>query len=142
MPCPAVNECNGDISTVVGPAEEALWHIILRFDEKFMDYIKVILSGLTGIFLAWVVISWPVLKLISGERATGLSVFVAFFSSPILWVLAVLFSALFFAASRLGNTFFKTILFWIPTLVVSTLGVAISALLTYLFIRFKHLSSQ
>ena len=57
MPCPAVNECNGDISTVVGPAEEALWHIILRFDEKFMDYIKVILSGLTGIFLAWVVIS-------------------------------------------------------------------------------------
>lgn len=104
-----------------------------------MDYIKVILSGLTGIFLAWTVIYWPVLK--EGGQFTEIGVFVAAFSSPLLWMLAVLFAALFFAASRIGNTFLKTILFWIPTLVVSTLGVAISALLTYLFIRLKHLSS-
>jgi hypothetical protein len=103
-----------------------------------MNYVKAILSGLAAIFVACVVIFWPVFRDISGQRATGLGVFVAGISSPALWILAVLFFGLFFAASRIKNKLLKTFLFWIPTLLFSTLIVAILAFFTYVFVRLQH----
>jgi hypothetical protein len=103
-----------------------------------MNYVKVILSGLAAIFLAWAVILWPLFRGISEQKATGLVVFTRITASPVLWILAVLFFVLFLAASRIGNKLLKTFLFWIPTLLLSTLGVAIFALFTCVFIRLKH----
>jgi hypothetical protein len=54
--------------------------------------------------------------------------------SPLFWILAVLFFALLFAASRFKNKLLRVFLFWIPTLTVSVFCVAIGALFTYLFI--------
>jgi hypothetical protein len=103
-----------------------------------MTYVRAILSGLAAIFLACVVIFWPVFREMNGQRATGLGVFVAGLSSPVLWILAVLFFALFFAASRIRNKVLNTFLFWIPTLLFSTLVVAILAFFTYFLVRLQH----
>ncbi len=58
--------------------------------------------------------------------------------SPLFWILAALFFALFFAATQLRDKLLIVFLFWIPTLTVSAFGVAIVALFTYLFIRVEH----
>ena len=109
-------------------------------EEKSMNYVRAILSGLAAIVLAWVVILAPELfRGLSEQKATGLGVLVAIILSPVFWILALLFTALFFAASQIVNTLLKTFLFWIPTLLLSTLGVAIFAFFTYMFIRLKHL---
>jgi len=104
-----------------------------------MNYVKVILSGLAAIFLAWAVILWqPMFRGISEQKATGSGFIVGVTASPVFWIPAVLFFVLFLAASRIGNKVLKTFLFWIPTLLLSTLGVAIFALFTYMFIRLKQ----
>jgi hypothetical protein len=107
-----------------------------------MNYVKAILSGLAAIFLAeFVPGPWSMFKGISEQKATGLGAVAgglmesAF--SPLFWTLVLLFFALFFAASRLGNKILRVFLFWIPTLTVSALGTAIVALITY-FVVFIH----
>jgi len=108
-----------------------------------MNYIKSILSGLAAIILAECVPgSWSVFRGISQEKATGLAAvaggLVESVSSPLFWILAVMFFALFFAASRLKNKLLRVFLFWIPTLTVSALSIAIVALFAYLFIHFRR----
>ena len=110
-----------------------------------MDYFKGILSAIAAIFLAQCVPgSWSVFKGISEQKATGLGAIVGGLVegilSPLFWVFAALFFALFFAASRLGNKFLRIVLFWTPTLVISTLLVAIIALFTlsYVLVRVRH----
>jgi hypothetical protein len=56
----------------------------------------------------------------------------------VLWILAVLFFVLFLAASRLGNKILRAFLFWIPTLTLSVVGMAIVTLFTYVFIHFRN----
>lgn len=106
-----------------------------------MSYLKAILSGLTSIVLAEFVPGlWSAFTDISGEKATGLAVVTGGLMegllSPRIWILAVLFFALFFAASRLGNKQLRILLFWIPTLTVTSL--AIVGLFTYFSLRFRH----
>jgi hypothetical protein len=108
-----------------------------------MNYVKGILSGLAAIFLAECVPgSWSVFKGISEQKATGLGAVGAGIMesafSPLFWTLALLFFALLFAASRLGNKILRVILFWIPILTVSLLGMAIAALSTYEFVHFRN----
>jgi len=108
-----------------------------------MNYVKGILSGLAAIFLAELVPGpWSVFRGISEQRATGLGAVAAGIMwsafSPLFWTLALFFFALLFAASRLGNKILRVFLFWIPTLTVSALGMAIVALLTYAFIHFRN----
>ncbi|SRR6266567_1745255 len=85
---------------------------------------------------------WSAFRGISQEKATGLAAIAGGLAesafSPLFWILAALFFALFFAASRLSNKVLKVFLFWIPTLTVSILCIAIVALITYLFIRVRH----
>jgi hypothetical protein len=107
-----------------------------------MNYVKGILSGLAAIFLAeFVPGPWSMFRGISEQKATGLGAVAGGLMesavSPLFWTLAFLFFALFFAASRLGNKILRVFLFWIPTLTVSVLGMAIVALFTYLFIHFR-----
>src|SRR6266568_8147924 len=108
-----------------------------------MIYMRGILSGLAALFLAeFVPVSWPLFRGISTEKATGLAVvaggLMGSIFSPLFWILAALFFALFFAASRISNKVLRVFLFWIPTLTVSVLCIAIVALITYLFIRVRH----
>ena len=107
-----------------------------------MNYFKGILSGLAALFLAQCVGPWSMFKGISEQKATGLGavagglMWSAF--SPLFWTLALLFFALFFVASRLGNKVLRVCLFWIPTVTVSVLVVAIAVLFTYLSIHFRN----
>jgi hypothetical protein len=108
-----------------------------------MVYVKGILSGLAAIFLTVCVASWlHGSQGISEPRATGLGAVAGGIAetivSPLFWILAVLFFTSFFAASRIGNKLLRIFLFWIPTLSVSTLGIAILALFTYVIIRVSH----
>jgi ABC-type Na+ efflux pump permease subunit len=106
-----------------------------------MNYVKGVLSGLAALALAEFVGPWSMFKGISEQKATGLGavagglMWSAF--SPLFWTLALLFFALLFAASRLGNKILRVFLFWIPTLTVSVLVVAIVALFTYASIHFR-----
>jgi hypothetical protein len=77
-------------------------------------------------------------KGISEQKATGLGAVAGGLRSPLFWTLALLFFALFLAASRLGNKILRVFLFWIPTVTVSVLVVAIVALFTYLSIHFRN----
>jgi hypothetical protein len=58
--------------------------------------------------------------------------------SPLFWILALLFFALFYAACRLRNNLLRVFLFWIPTLTVSVFCIAVVALYAYMFIRLSH----
>ena len=109
-----------------------------------MNYVKGILSGLVAIILAELVPgSWSLLRGISKEKATGVAAVTAglleSIFSPLFWVLAISFFALLFTASRAGNRFLRIFLFWIPTLTVSSVSIAIVGLYTYLFIHFRDL---
>ena len=107
-----------------------------------MNYAKIILSGLAAISLAESLGPWSMFKGISEHKATGLGAvgggLMGSALSPLFWTLALLFFALFFAASRLGNKILRVCLFWIPTVTVSVLVVAIVALWTYLSIHFRN----
>ena len=80
-------------------------------------------------------------KGISEQRATGLGGVAGGVMqnalSPLFWTLALLIFALLFAASRLGNKILRVILFWIPTLTISVLVMAIAALDAYVFMHFR-----
>ncbi len=107
-----------------------------------MVYAKGILSGLAAWFLAIVAADWSFFRIISREKATGLGamagVLTSSLFSPVFWIFAALFFALFFFASRLGNKFLRVFFFWIPTLAVSTFGLAIVALFAFVYIHFRN----
>ncbi len=107
-----------------------------------MVYAKGILSGLAAWFLAIVAADWSFFRIINREKATGLSavagVLTSSILSPVFWTFAVLFFVLFFFASRLGNKFLRVLLFWIPTVAVSTFGLAIVALFALVYIHFRN----
>jgi hypothetical protein len=111
-----------------------------------MDYFKATLSGLTALILAVCVPVWPVFRGISNAKATGIAAVAGGLAetatSPLFWLLAIVLFALFFLTSRLGSKLLRIILFWIPTVTVSTLGIATVALyaglLIYVFSRAAH----
>jgi hypothetical protein len=111
--------------------------------RKFMDYVKGILSGVVAMILAEVVPGvWWALTGISNNKATGVAVVWAGLIESLFsfqfWILAILFFALFFAASRLGSKPLRVVLFWIPSLTVIAASVAIVAMFTHLLLRFRH----
>ena len=86
-----------------------------------MTYVRIVLSGLAAIFVAlfgpWLVVA---LKGMGQQRATGLAAIAGgpLFFSPLVWILAFSFFALFFTASGLHSKVLRVILFWIPTIAV------------------------
>jgi hypothetical protein len=103
-----------------------------------MDYIKGILGGLAAILIAEFVFFWP---FNSGTKATGMSAITGLLVESVLslrfWVVAALSFGCFFAASR-GSATLRVLFFWLPTLAVSALGLAIVAMYTYLASRSKY----
>lgn len=108
-----------------------------------MNYLKAVLCGITALVLAECVPgSWSMFKGISQQKATGLGAVAGGLMesavSPLFWMLVVVFFALFFAASRIGNKALRVVLFWIPTVLISTLALAAAALIAYAFVHFRH----
>jgi hypothetical protein len=113
--------------------------------ELAMAYLRVALSGVAALFVAElapffaVVLSVRGLSSMSGQGAVGFDPYsfrVGIFS-PWCWLIAVVSFALFFMASRLGSKSLRVLLFWTPTLAISTLGFSICALLTYAWMLFR-----
>lgn len=109
-----------------------------------MDYVKRVLSLLAAISLAELLpfFPWSPFKGISQEKATGVATVAGGFAesivSPLFWIVTILFFALFLGTSRVRSKFLRILLFWIPTLLVSTLGCALFTLFAYVLIRFRH----
>ena len=106
-----------------------------------MTYFKGVLSAAAAVTLAELIPGlWWVLT--SGTKATGIAAvwggLIESLFSFRFWVLAILFFALFYVASRLGNKALRVLLFWVPTLTVLSVTIAAAGLLTYVLIRFRH----
>ena len=76
---------------------------------------------------------------VNEEHASGFAVNVGGLveraSSLAFWVFAVLFFALLFAASQIGHKVLRLFLFWTPVLSVATLGLGVSGLFAFVFMR-------
>lgn len=108
-----------------------------------MAYIKGILSALAAIILAELApVFWWVFKEANGSKATGIAAvaggLVESLLTPRFWILSILLFALFFLASRLAQRSLRVVFFWIPTLTATCVGVGITALFTYLLVRFRN----
>jgi hypothetical protein len=111
-----------------------------------MAYMKGLLAGLAAVFgvlFAPTLIRF--LFLTGGEKATGFAIvlngFVEALMSPLFWIEVFSVFALFFVAGRLGNKALRVLLFWVPTIAITTLGCAIIWLLTFVFLRSRGLSA-
>jgi len=108
-----------------------------------MQWTKVVLSALAATLLSLLVPSLRgvpmIIRGIDEGRVSGFGLNVGGLferlRSPAFWVLAVLFFALFFAASRLGHSVLRLFLFWTPALSVAMLGRVICGLFAYVFMR-------
>jgi len=107
-----------------------------------MNYARGLLSAIAAIFIAESVFLWPFLK---PAKATGMSalafLLVESLLSPKFWIVCLLSSGVFFAASR-ASTVLRVVFFWIPTVAVSTIGFAIVGLYTYLYFSLVSRVSQ
>ncbi len=105
-----------------------------------MNYFKGVLSGLSAIILSEIVPgAWSVFRDVSNTKATGLVVLkyrlLESLFSPLFWILTISFFALFFSASRSRNKPIRVLVFWIPTVTVTTISIAVVALFTYLIVH-------
>jgi hypothetical protein len=98
-------------------------------------YLRVALSGTAAIFVALLVPFYLLMAPIGSASAIAIDLITAVLRasivSPRLWLIAIVFFGLFFLASGLNSKVMRVVLFWIPTLAVSTFGFGISALWTY-----------
>jgi hypothetical protein len=105
-------------------------------------YVRATLSGLAAVFIGllgpWFVIAlWNMKE----QKATGLAAFAGglleSIFSPLFWILAVSFFALFFTASRFNSKMLRVTLFWTPTVAISMLGFGLFSLFAYAWLQFR-----
>jgi len=101
-----------------------------------LSALAAVFVGLLGPGLFWL------LRDINSSKATGVAAvvggFLESFFSPSFWILAVLFFALFFAASRLSSKPLRILLFWTPVTTISILGLSIFSLVTFLWLHVRR----
>ncbi len=107
-----------------------------------MVYLKGILSALAAIVLAELIPSlWWLVSGADGSKATGIAAvaggLVENLLTPRFWILSIVLFALFFLAGRLTQRPMRIVLFWIPTLTASFVGLVIAAVFAYLQLRFR-----
>ncbi len=107
-----------------------------------MTYLRVVLSGVAAMLIALLLPLFLLMAPMGVARTVGFGAITATFMgsivSPWCWLIAVVSFALFFMASRLGSKALRVLLFWTPTLAISTLGFGICALLTYGWILLRR----
>jgi hypothetical protein len=110
--------------------------------EMAMAYLRVALSGVAALFVAEIAPFFLLalsMRAVSGTGEQGAIGFDPYslrrgFVSPWCWLIAVVFFALFLAASRLSSKVMRVLLFWVPTLAIFTL----CALLTFAWILLRR----
>jgi hypothetical protein len=104
-----------------------------------MTILRGTLSALAAVFVG---LLGPGLFVLSNSKATGVAAlvggFLESFSSPLFWILAVLFFALFFAAGRLSSKPLRILLFWTPVTAISILGLGVFSLFTFLWLQVRR----
>jgi hypothetical protein len=107
-----------------------------------MLYVKAILSGMTAVIATELLTIWWVLRPWSSRRATGIDLILAVLKASLVhaqpWILVIFLFATFFAASRLGSRTLRVVLFWIPTVTISCIGLTLVSSVMYLMTRFKN----
>jgi hypothetical protein len=108
-----------------------------------MTYAKGCLSGIAALLLAALVVALTTaFRGVSQDKAIGLAVIPAMMLesvvSPLFWLLAPAFFAVFFATGRLTNGALRGLLFWFPTLFVSSLGIGLLSWFAILMVRLKR----
>ncbi len=97
-----------------------------------MAYLRALLSVVAALFLA--MLGPPLFySFRNNAKATGLAAFRVF--TPSVGILAILFFALFFAASRLNSKWVRVLLFWTPVTIISTLGFGFLVLVAILWLH-------
>lgn len=100
-----------------------------------MIYLKVVMSPVTAMLVALVAGPWRPFRGIIDQRATGLAAVAGSAleatASPLFWLSVMVLFALIFAAGQIKNKVLQLMLFWCPTLCVSTLALGLAALITY-----------
>jgi hypothetical protein len=91
-----------------------------------------------AVFSTWVVLA--VISIVqTSSKATGAAAVAVgaleSLTSPLFWLIAISFFALFFAAGRLRNDTIRIFLFWIPVTLIGVFGVTLTALYLYLFLH-------
>jgi hypothetical protein len=107
-----------------------------------MAYFKGVLATITTLFLAALIpMFWITFRGLSSEHGTGLAAvaggLLESIVSPWFWILALLFSAVFYFSGRLDNRTLRVLLFWIPTVTTSALGFGFWALCMLLLVRLR-----
>ena len=105
-----------------------------------MAYLKGFLSGVAALLVAeFIPGPWSIFTGISQEKAIGLAAlvgrFVAALFSPLFWLVALLLFFLFFAAGRLRSNSLRILLFWVPTIICSTIAAVLMAFLVLVFLH-------
>jgi hypothetical protein len=100
-----------------------------------MIYVKSILSAIAALFSSMLTVAFMgPFKGVSEQRAVGVAALagglVETCSSPVFWVVTMLLFAAIFAASQIKNQILQVIVFWIPTLFVSTMAFGMALLIT------------
>lgn len=108
-----------------------------------MNYFRVALCVIGAIFVALFVLSFLLaLREISLQRQTGVGAvaggLVENLFSPLFWILAVLCFLLFRWASRSKQPIVRVLLFWVPSVASSIIGIAVLTLYTYMYLHFRH----
>jgi len=108
-----------------------------------MTYLRVLLAGVAALFAAMLLPGLlSTLRGLASQKATALGgVLASMWQSPLspqFWLLALVFFALFFAASRLQSQLWRALLFWVPAGMMLLSGVTrilVSAVLWWCCVR-------
>jgi len=101
-------------------------------ESQPLGYFRALLSVVAALVLA--ILGPPLFYFFrSNAKATGLAAFRVF--TPSVGILAILFFALFFAASRLNSKWVRVLLFWTPVTIISTLGFGFLVLVAILWLH-------
>ena len=107
-----------------------------------MVYVKAILSTMAAVIATELLTIWWVFRPWSSQRAVGIAAIFAVLKASLVhvlpWALAIFLFATFFATSRLDSRTLRVVLFWIPTVAVSSLGIMLVSSVAYLLARFKN----
>ena len=108
-----------------------------------MTYVRGCLSGLASLFLAgFVLVYITTFQDMSQTKAIGLGALagglVESIFSPLFWLLAILFFAVFFATGRLTSSVFRILLFWLPAIGIASLGLGLLGWFAVLMMRIRR----
>jgi hypothetical protein len=106
-----------------------------------MVYVKAILSGMAAVIATELLTIWWMFRPWSSQRAIGINLIFAVLKASLVqaqpWILAIALFAAFFASSRLDSKSLMVVLFWIPTVAISCLGITLVSSVAYRMTKFK-----